>query len=217
MMISKDWQAFDDFFDRYPIRSYRKGYMLVLAGDVTPKAFYLVSGRVRVYDVTYRGDERIVYDIKAPALVPLLFLLDIRPTPYIYEAHTDIEVRQAPADEVMAFVRTHSDVAFELLLTASRVLNGVLERTMRILSGSAKERLIYSLVMECRRYGERQRDGSYRVAISERELGAQAGLSRETISREARKLKADHLIEVGHHEITIPNLEQLEHVIELDV
>lgn len=217
MMKSIDQQTLDEFFGQYPTRRYRKGQVLILANDKTQSAFYLESGRIRVYDVTYRGEERIVYDIKSPALFPLPLLVGVRATPYIYEAHTDIIVRQAAVHDVLTFMQTQSAAAYTLLVNACQVLETVLERTVHLLSSSAKTRLVYSLVTECRRYGELQDDGSYRISISERELGAQAGLSRETISREAKRLKDDELIRIGHQEVVIPSLELLEQYLEQHV
>ena len=214
MMQSVDPRTLHTFFDQYPIRQYKKSQVLILANDTPKSAFYLESGRIRVYDVTYRGEERIVYDIKAPALFPLPLLVGVRDTPYIYEAHTDLIVRQTPIDHVRSFILSQPTAAYALLVNACQVLESVLERTAHLLSSSAKTRLVYSLVVECRRYGERQGDGSYRVSISEQELGAQAGLSRETVSREAKRLKADQLIRVGHHEMIIPNLALLEQYLE---
>lgn len=45
------------FFNSYKQVSYPKGQLLLLPGDTTDKVFYLETGRISVYDVSYRGDE----------------------------------------------------------------------------------------------------------------------------------------------------------------
>lgn len=208
-------QAVDEFFSRYPVRHYKKGQILILAGDKSPSAFYLVEGRVRIYDVTYRGEERVVNSLKPPILFPLPLIVQDRASSYIYEANTDIAIRPAPVHETLEFLQTHPQALYGLLDDLSRAYDSILERMAYVISGNAKTKLVYSLVVECREFGELQKDGSYRLVISERALGAQAGLSRETVSREARLLKVTKLIEVGHNEIIIPNLRRLEHYLEL--
>ena len=208
-------QAIGDFFSRYPIRHYKKGQILILVGDKAPSAFYLVEGRVRIYDVTYRGEERVVNSFKAPILFPLSLIIQDRAASYIYEASTDITIRHAPVGEALEFLQTHPVAIYESLGVLSRAYDSVLERMAHVISGNAKNKFIYSLVVECREFGVPQQDGSYRVVISERALGAQAGLSRETVSREAKLLKEANLIEVGHNEIIVPDLQRLEQYLEL--
>jgi CRP-like cAMP-binding protein len=209
-MRPEAYQIIDEFFSRYPMRRYKKGQVLILAGEKTPHAFYLIEGRIRVYDVTYRGEEIVVNSFKAPIVFPLPLIVHNSTTPYIYEASTDIVIRQAPVDETKTFLQREPTVVYDLLGDLYVMLDRLFERMVHAFSSSAKNRLVDALIDECREFGILQKDGSYVVAISERELGARAGLSRETISREAKALKATRLIEVHHSAIVIPDLERLE-------
>lgn len=130
--------------------------------------------------------------------------------PYIYEAETDIEIRQAPANEVVAFIKSNPDVLFDLLARVYRGVDGLLGRMSHLMASSAKSRLIYELILEGRRFGTIQADGSCVLNINEKDLGARAGLSRETVSREMNKLKADELIDIRNKAIHIKKLEALE-------
>ncbi len=208
-------QAIDDFFSEYPVKHYKKGHILILAGERTPSALYLTEGKIRVYDVTYRGEEIVINSFQPPAFFPLSLIINSSVTRYIYEASTDITVKQAPVADAMRFLETHPPVVFDLLSYLYKALDGVLERMVHFISSGAKNRLVYSLIAECKQFGELQNDGSYVVAISEKELGSRAGLSRETVSREARVLKIAKLIEVHHSSIVIPNLKRLERYLEI--
>ena len=44
-------------FSQYRFRKYPKGQILIHSGDEPEHIYYLVSGKVRQYDVSYRGDE----------------------------------------------------------------------------------------------------------------------------------------------------------------
>ena len=46
------------FLNTYKKVSNPKGQLLILPGDTTDKVFYLEMGRISVYDVSYRGDEK---------------------------------------------------------------------------------------------------------------------------------------------------------------
>jgi CRP/FNR family transcriptional regulator len=208
-------QAIEAFFSGYSTKRYKKGQILILAGETTDYAYYLVEGRMKIYDVTYRGDEIIIDTFRPPSLFPIALIINKSTTRYIYEADTDITIQQAPRADTLRFLDSHPDVVYDLLSYINMMLDDVLERMVHMIASSAKDRLIYSLITECYKFGELQTDGSYLLAISEKELGARAGLSRETVSREARVLKITKLIEVHHNYIIIFNIKKLERYLDI--
>jgi CRP/FNR family transcriptional regulator len=200
----------EEFFDQYRLRKYAKGQVLILNGDETDYVYHLISGKVKQYDVSYRGDEIILNIFKPPAFFPMSLAINKLPNPYIYEAETDIEIRQAPAEEVVAFLKENPDVAFDLLSRVYRGLDGLIGRMAHLMSGSAKSRLLYELVIEARRFGEDRSDGSRVIKLNEKDLGARAGMSRETVNREIRKLKTAGLLTIGKNDIVINDMAALE-------
>lgn len=200
----------EDFFAQHRLRKYAKGQILILNGDETAYVYHLIKGKVKEYDVTYRGDEIILNIFKPPAFFPMSLAINKVPNPYIYEAETEIEIRQAPADEVVAFIRGNPDVMFDLLSRVYRGVDGLLGRVAHLMASSAKSRLIYELVLEARRFGVEQTNDSFRLSINEKDLAARAGLSRETVSREANKLKTEGLITINTNNIIVKNLHVLE-------
>lgn len=197
------------FFAQYRLRKYSKGQVLILNGDDTNYIYHLVKGKVKEYDVSYRGDELILNVFKPPAFFPMSLAINKVPNPYIYEAETDIEIHQAPADDVVAFIKANPDVLFDLLSRVYRGLDGLLGRVAHLMASNAKDRVIYELLIEARRFGAIQQDGSYLLDIHERDLGARAGLSRETVSREITKLKNDGLISLDDKHIHIEDMSTL--------
>lgn len=198
------------FFNQYRSRVYAKGQVLILNGDSTDYIYYLIDGRVKQYDVTYRGDEIILNVFKPPAFFPMSMAINKVTTPYIYEAETDIKVRQAPVDKVIEFVKKNPDVLYDLLSRVYKGTEGLLGRIAHLMSSSAKGRLMYELVIAMRRFGEEQPDGSMELKMSEKDLGARAGLSRETVSREMTKLVKEGLVQVKTGLIIINDINQFE-------
>lgn len=198
------------FFEQYTVRSYAKGQILIMAGDGTEYIYHLIAGNVKQYDVTYRGDEIILNIFKPPAFFPMSLAINKTANPYIYEADTDVQARQAPADAVVAFIKDNPDVMFDLLSRIYRGADGLLGRMAHLMGSSAKSRLIYELLLEGRRFGKTAGDGSCALNITERDLGARAGLSRETVSRELHKLKDEQLVTINPKNIRIINVTNLE-------
>lgn len=200
----------ENFFSKYTLRRFKKGQVLILDGEGPERIYYLVSGRVKVYDISYRGDEIILNVFNPESLFPIALLVNRSANRYIYEAETDIEVRQAPAIDVISFMKTNPPVVYELLVEVYAKMDDVFGRVSHLMVSSAKRRLIYELLLECRHFGDLQKDGVHLLSLTEKELGARAGLSRETVSREINKLKREKLVDVQHNIIAILNRAELE-------
>lgn len=203
-------EKIDRFFSRYQLRRYAKGQILLVSGEDTDKIFHLVKGRVKKYDVSYRGDEAILNIFQPPAFFPMSIAINHTANPYVYEADTDVALRQAPATEVVAFIKANPDVMFDLLSRIYRGMDGLLGRMALLMRSSAKSRLMYELILEAKRFGESRKDGSYVLNINEIDLGARTGLSRETVSREIYRLKQDRLVEVSTKSILVKDISLLE-------
>lgn len=203
-------EVLEQFFSRYRLQRYAKGQVLILSGEQPEHIFQLVKGRVKQYDVSYRGDELILNMFKPPAFFPMSLAINQTPNPYIFEAETDIEVRQIPAQEAVKFVKSNPDVLYDLLARVYRGTDGLLARLSHLMQGSARERLIHEVLIECRRFGEEKQDGSYTISVTESDLGARAGLSRETVSREMSKLKTEKLLKLSNGQIIVHDLSALE-------
>lgn len=197
-------------FSRYPLKKYAKGNILVLAGEPVPHVYHLVSGTVKQYAISYRGDEVILNMFKPPAFFPMSHAINGNPSQFILEAETDIAVHLAPIDETLQFLQDNPDVLYDLLSRVYKGLDGLLGRVAHLMTSSAKGRVLYELIIEAKRFGALHKDGSYTVRVSEKDLGARAGLSRETINRELQKLKAHGLLELSRSTVRIPDLSALE-------
>jgi len=205
-------QKIAHFFKQYQVRDYKKGQILIHAGDDPDCIYNIVSGKVKQYDLTYRGDEVVLNVFKAPAFFPMSFAINRTPNEYFYEADADIEVRKAPLDDVVRFVQGNPDVLYDLLSRVYRGTDGLLRRMAHLMGSTAKSRVLYELIIECRRFGQ-PATGGYDIDVSESDIGIRAGLSRETVNREMSKLKSEGLIHIEHKHISIPSLEKLEAVL----
>lgn len=200
----------NDKFSTYPKRIYPKGQILLFANENPEHIFFVVSGKVRQYDVSYRGDEVIINVFSTPAFFPMSWAVNRSPNKYFFKTETDTELHIIPVDDVLQFVTDNPDVLLDLLSRIYRGMDGLLGRVVHLMSGTAKSRLIYELITECRRFGIMADDGSYTLAVTEVDLAARSGLSRETVSREMQKLKRNEWITLSGKMIKVTNLTALQ-------
>lgn len=203
-------EAIDNFFQDHPVQKYRRGQVLILPGEGTDYAYYLVRGRMKVYDISYRGDEITIDIFKEPAIFPLSLILNQSSTRYIYEADTDIELRRAPAAAMLDFLGANAEMTLDLLSHLYDRLDDVIDRMVHLVARSAKSRIVHELIVMCGQLGDARVGGGYSLSMTEKELGAKIGLSRETVSREMRSLKEKGLLEINHKHIIVSNLSRLQ-------
>jgi CRP/FNR family cyclic AMP-dependent transcriptional regulator len=198
------------FFQDFPLRRYARGQLLMLAGDNPKQIFYLVSGIIRVYDISDKGNEVVVGVFKPTTVFPLSWMILEKPNIYFFEARTNVVVREAPASRTLNFIKKNSDVTFNMLVDICLNMETMRRRIAHFMGGTAKSRLIFELIIATQSFGVVQPDGSYLIEVSEGEIGARSGLSRETVSREIHDLKKLDLINANHQGIQLTNLNALE-------
>jgi CRP/FNR family transcriptional regulator len=203
-------QKIEEYFADKPLRRIAKGEILIYPNTQPEEIYYLASGRIKVHDVSYRGDEVVVNIIKPPAFFPLSWALNRFPNRLYYKADSECEVYTAGSDEVLALLQKNPDVMFTQLKRIYNAMDAVQGRMVHMMSGTAKSRLLYELIMECRRFGTNLPDGTCRLEATERDLAARAGLTRETVSREMSKLKKLDWVTVNGKGIFIHDIKHLE-------
>ena len=209
-MDPKIAKKIDEFFKSYPDKHFESGYILIYAGYEPPGIFYLEKGQVREYDITDQGNEVVVNVFKPPAFFPMSWAINKTPNQYFFETLTPVTLRQTPAQEAVKFLKDNPDVTFDLLSRLYSGTDGLMRRMAHLMGGNSQTRLLFELVIECRRFGKIQKDGSYIVKITESELAKRAGLSRETVSRLLTKNAKEFSVEVDRQGFKIKDLQLLE-------
>lgn len=204
----------EEFFDKFPIRRFKKGEILIFAGEAPAGIFYLKQGSVRQYDVTHGGDEVVVNIFKPPAFFSMNYAINRRPNEYFFDAAESVTAHVAPVDAALDFVRENHEVAFDLLTRVYNGIDGVLRRQTYLMGNRAGDRLIYELVLSCLRLGKRQPNGTCLLRLNEAELAVRVGLSRETVSRHLQELKNRGLLQVVINGLIITDVAALEKLLE---
>ena len=209
-MDSAVTQKTHDFFSPYPIKKYDDKEIIIYAGDDPRGVYFLLSGQVKQYDISSRGAEVVVNMFKPPAFFPMTWAINKTPNTYFFASHNSTTLKVAPAQDALNFIQANNDVLYDLLRRIFLGAEGVQRRMVHMMSGTAKTRVLFELILCCQRFGEVKPDGSCKILLYETELACRVGISRETTSRELNKLKQAGLLNMTRKYIFIKDLSNLE-------
>lgn len=203
----------EEFFTKFKQQSYKKGDILIRAGEEPSGIFYLKEGTVKEYAISIKGDELIINIFRPVSFFPMLWAINNTPNIYYFEAMTDLEVWKAPKTDVIKFIKNEPDVLYNLLSRVFKGLDGMMSRMTYLMAGNAHSRLIAEIIIQAKRFGRHKSAppfGEVELTISETDLAAQTGMSRETVSREIKILKNKNLVSFSKNILTIQDLNKLE-------
>jgi CRP-like cAMP-binding protein len=86
----------------------------------------------------------------------------------------------------------------------------MLTRMTYLMAGNAYARLLTELIIQAKRFGKQQADGKIMIKVSEKELAAQSGMTRETVSREMKTVKEKGLIVTEKGQLLLTDIASLE-------
>ncbi len=187
-MDSAATNGINRFFSQYPLKAYHKGQILIYARDDPAGIFFLESGKVRKYDIDSTGVEVVLNVFRPGVFFPVSWAINKTPNRYFFEAATSIEVRRAPVEDFVAYLKDHPETTYNLLQDSFSGIENAQQRVILLMSGSTHDRVLFELLIEGRRFGEMRGDGSCVITMGISDLAQRAGLSRETVSRELAKL-----------------------------
>lgn len=198
-----------DFFSQFKSYKYKKGEILIHAGDEPSGIFYLTKGRVKEYFISKNGDEFIVNIFKPISFFPMSWAINGTQNDYFFEAMDDVETIKAPREKVVLFIKSQPEVLFDLISRVFKGMDGILQRMTYFMSGSAYKRLITELLIDAKRFGKKE-GTKVTLNATEKDIASQAGMSRETVSREFRILKEKGILTFARNEIIISDINRLE-------
>ncbi len=198
----------EEFFTQYKHQSYKKGELLIRADDEPPGVFYLKEGFVKQYAISKKGDELVINVFKPIAFFPMSWAINSTSNKYFFEAMTGLNIYRAPRKETINFLKNNPDVLYDLMSRVYKGVDGVLTRITYLMSGNAYARLVDELLIYAKRFGKGE--NTITLAVTEKDIASQSGLTRETVSREMKILKDKRIIVSDNHKLIINDLQKLE-------
>lgn len=209
-------QELDNFFKKYKHQKYKKGEMLIRADEDPSGVFYLTKGKVKEYAISKKGDELIINIFKPISFFPMSWAINQTPNLYYYEAFEDVELWKAPRVETVEFIKTNPEIVFDLMSRVYKGTDGILMRLVHLMTGEAYARVMTEILISAKRFGKKVGNGSIELEVTEKDIAAQSGMARETISREIKILKNKGLLSFGKNKILINDISKIEEELALD-
>jgi len=188
-------QQVADYFKAAPQQSYTKGTVLLRPEQQLEHLWFIERGRVIQYHIDPNGNKLIMNVYKPGVMIPAYLAVSQVANDFFFEVDDDETVlRRVGAEAARDFLSSHPEVVFDLFSRLSIGLTGVLQRLSIHMSGTAEARLVVELLIASQRFGAANTNGQIVIQLTEQQLAAQAGIARETVSRELKKLLARDFI-----------------------
>lgn len=196
--------------DRAARKRFPKGSTLLSEGDVSGRVMLLESGRVKVGRLTPDGREVILALKGAGELLGDLSAIDGEPISATVSALEEVEVLVLSAKDFRTFLADTPGVALKLLeLNADRLREAGLKRS-EFGGNDAVSRVAARLVEMADRFGVVTDEGlRVSVPLSQEEMAAFIGASRETVSKALQTFRGTGLITTERRWITVLDIERL--------
>jgi CRP-like cAMP-binding protein len=203
-----------DFFTRVGKRTTReKEQIIIPLGQDPSHAFYLLRGYVKAYDITKYGQSNLLMIYKHGEIFPLPDVLQSREEAesyVVYEALTDVTLSTVEKNDILNEVRNDPDFAQALVQQLLNIFSIYRLRIQNLGLRTARERIMFRLMLLVERFGIKRNDEIIIDAPITHQLIADAtALTRETASREVRKLVKEGYIEQQNHLIVVKDYEKI--------
>lgn len=200
----------DDFFGRFTKLTYKKGEIVLRAGDPPSGALYLKSGFVRMSFATDTGDMLVLHVFKQGSVFPLPWIINDEPNRYYFESLTPVEIWRAPREDVLRLFSENPLIERDMMKKMLRGLSGLMKRMEFLVFDSAYKKTVLLLLYYVKNFSDDTVKGKLCIPLTHREIAAWIGTTRETASLQIETLKKKKLIEYHRRYILVPDISQLE-------
>ena len=184
-------------------------------GDAGSELYVVVSGRLKALTTSLEGDD-VVFNIHGPGdLVGEIGMLAGLPRTATISALEPCVLLALSRRDLLGLLRTHPDVALEMLAFVSKRLAHLSELVEDTLFLNLPLRLAKKLLELSASYGEQTPAGMrLDLKLSQTELGDLVGATRESINKQLRSWTSEGLLSVDAGHLVIHRLAELEELAE---
>lgn len=189
------------FLDQHPVKTFKKGEIIVFQGEAPRGAFVVKSGTVKAYNLSISGDEKPVSFYTADSVFPGSWVFGkMANSIYYYEAFTsEVTLYMIPREEYIRFIKSRPQLIYQEL---ERYLTDELGKSMRLNAlqhSRASEKLLYTLHYLALSHGKTVAPQKIEISLdlTHQDFANLTGLTRETAATELNKLKHSGIIDYG--------------------
>lgn len=188
-------------------RTYKKGEMIYMAGDVGEKLYVIHTGKVKINRFTESGKEQVIRVIGPGEFMGELSLFSSAHMTDNAEALEDTRMCIIGGENLKELMRRYPDITFKVIEEISRRLEKAEHLIENISLSSVEKRLSQTLL------NMSQEGDEINLEMSKGDLASQIGMSQETLSRKLSAFQELGIIkQIGHRKIVILNRNALEEI-----
>lgn len=203
-MAGESQDELQTFLERYTVKTYSKGEIIIFQGEAPRTAYVVKKGVVKVYNLNHNGDEKPVGFHTPTEIFPAPWALYKAPSAlYYFEALTDeTQLYHVPRDDYINFLKTHPKTLYSIFEQLTTGYLGCLMRLNALQHSRASDKLIYTLHYLVLSQGRQVTPdmSELRLDLTHQDFANLTGLTRETAATELNKLKTLGVISYGKHE-----------------
>lgn len=201
----------EQFFQKFTLLSFKKGEMILRAGDTPAGIFYLKKGLVRQYILSKRGEILVIHIFRPGSFFMMMWAINNTPNTYHFDALTPVDVWRAPLSDVRDFIKKEPELLFDLTSRLLTGLEGLLKRFEYLVLDPAYAKVASLLSYFAKTFGEKNGDGiEIKLPITHKEIASWIGTTRETASLQIEDFKRRGLITNKGRTLVVKDLFKLE-------
>lgn len=186
-----------DFVKSYPIKTFEAKDIILHQGDKVSCAYFILKGKVKVFDINKDGEEKSLSYDKKLEMFPISWLfLNTRRSQFYYEAYTKCTIAIIPKRDYLAFIKSNNNAMFATLKTLVVRQSDLTRRVNGLAQLKAEDKVLHALKYLSRKHAKKSNTStiSLNMPIPQHELANFVGLTRETVSAVINKLKKKNII-----------------------
>jgi CRP/FNR family transcriptional regulator len=199
-MVSRYYEA---FLERHPVKSFKKGEIIIFQGEAPRVAYVVKSGTVKAYNLSVNGDEKPVTFCDVGSIFPDSWVYGKMPSAvYYYEAFTpEVQLYTIEREEYLKFVKRHPEILYRELEHSVIDRLGKSMRLNALQHSRASDKLLYTLHYLALSHGRQvaPRRIAITLDLTHQDFANLTGLTRETAATELNKLKHEGVISYDKH------------------
>ena len=199
-----------NFFEKYPLKKYKKGQIVVEANEDFKGVYFVKNGYLRVYDVMAGEKESGILLFKPWFYLSLISAKTDLKNRHFVETMTPVEAWMAPTAEFEKFLKENPKLDNEINNLVMEKFLDLTSYLSQLISGNAYLKvagLIYSLAKE---YGvAKGKEVSIKVKITHKQIATLTGLTRETVTLQMLKLEKNGVIDNDKRQIVVMDIKGL--------
>lgn len=206
---------FFSFFEKYakkPARKYRKGTTLFYEGDPTDKIYFIKSGFIKLYRVSKKGRDAVIY-LYGPGSILGLRALTAKDRILRHSADTltECEINSITRDEYIEILSENPENIIDLMHMFIQRLNNAERKLEGFILTDTLARVANFLYDCAHRFGVKQENLIVLpLPLTHQRIADFVGTFRETATIAINKLEDEKIIKSEKGKITIYDMKKLE-------